>query len=177
MDRRATVADVQRANRRLAFALGADVASAEAARILRPPGTVNHKHHSPAPVLLETCAPERRYALHELVGPLADPPDDRRATRRRRPGRGGDPLRAVEPAVYVQRLTGQVVGGSRKVRCPLHDDATPSLHVYPDPKRGWYCFGCRAGGSVYDLAALLWRRSTRGAEFAALRRDLQRLLS
>ncbi len=77
----------------------------------------------------------------------------------------------------MQRLTGQVVGRSRKVRCPLHDDRVASLHVYPDAERGWYCFGCRRGGSVYDLAALLWRRPTRGAEFAALRRDLQRLLS
>jgi len=174
----ATVAEVQRANRRLALALGADAGSAEAARILRPPMSLNHKHTPPVPVVLELCAPERRYALHELVGRLPDPPAERtRAAGRRRAGARGDALRGVDPAVYVQRLTGQVVGRGRKVRCPLHDDRVPSLHVYPDAERGWYCFGCRRGGSVYDLAALLWRRSTRGAEFAALRRDLQRLLS
>lgn len=176
LSERGTVAEVQRANRRLASALGADAGSAEAARILRPPASWNHKHDPPAAVVLEACAPERRYRLHELVGGLPDPPDERRTgaggSRRR-----GDPLRGVEPAVYVQRLTGQVVGRSRKVRCPLHDDATPSLHVYPDAERGWYCFGCRTGGSVYDLAARLWRRPTRGAEFTALRCDLQRLLS
>jgi hypothetical protein len=22
------------------------------------------------------------------------------------------------------------------------------------PERGWYCFGCRRGGSIYDLAAV-----------------------
>lgn len=177
LDRPATVAEVQRANRRLAFALGGDVGSAEAARILRPPGSRNHKHAPPAPVALDVCAPERRYGLHELVGALADPPAERANAGRRRADGRGDALRGVDPALYVQRLTGQVVGRSRKVRCPLHYDREPSLHVYPEAQQGWYCFGCRRGGSVYDLAALLWRRSTRGADFAALRRDLQRLLS
>lgn len=178
LDREATVAEVQRGNRRLALALGADAGSAEAARILRPPATLNHKHAPPVPVVLETCVPERRYPLRELVGRLPDPPGERgAAAARRRAGGRGDALRAVDPAVYVQRLTGQVVGRSRKVRCPLHDDREPSLHVYPDSARGWYCFGCRRGGSVYDLAALLWRRPTRGADFLTLRRDLQRLLS
>lgn len=178
LDETATVADVQRANGRLAFALGADSRSAEAARILRPPGTFNHKHSPPTAVVLESCDVERCYVLHELVGHLPDAPDWRpggAGHRRRRDN--GDALRRMDPALYVQRLTGQRVGRSRKVRCPLHDDAVPSLHVYPDSERGWYCFGCRRGGSIYDLAALLWRRPTRGAEFVALRRDLQLLLS
>jgi len=178
LDRPATVAQVQRANRRLAFALGADAGSAEAARILRPPRSLNHKHAPAVPVVLEACSPGRRYALHELVGGLLDPrPESSGRARRGRSTASADALRAVDPALYVQRLTGQVVGRSRKVRCPLHDDRVPSLHVYPDPERGWYCFGCRRGGSVYDLAAQLWRRPTRGAEFARLRRDLERLLS
>ena len=176
LESRATVADVQRANRRLALALGSDAGSAEAARILRPPSTLNHKHAPPTSVRLEACATDRRYALHTLVGGLPEVPAEFGRPARRSTGRG-DALRAVAPELYVQRLTGQVVGRSRKVRCPLHDDRVPSLHVYPQPERGWYCFGCRRGGSVYDLAALLWRRPTRGAEFAALRRDLQRLLS
>ena len=63
---------------------------------------------------------------------------------------------ALLPARYVLALTGQRVGRDRKVRCPLHPDRRPSLHVYEDPARGWYCFGCRRGGSVYDLAGALW---------------------
>lgn len=42
LDRSATVAEVQRANRRLAFALGADPGSADAARILRPLSVGDH---------------------------------------------------------------------------------------------------------------------------------------
>jgi DNA primase len=51
-------------------------------------------------------------------------------------------------------------------------DRTPSLHVYEDPQRGWYCFGCGRGGSIYDLASLLLRRGTRGDAFLELRREL-----
>ena len=42
--------EIERANRRLAHALGADPASADAARILRVPATYSHKHQPPAPV-------------------------------------------------------------------------------------------------------------------------------
>jgi DNA primase len=65
-------------------------------------------------------------------------------------------------------LTGQSVPRSRKVHCPLHEDRTASLHVYPDAARGWFCFGCRRGGSVYDLASAIWRIEPRGAGFVAI---------
>lgn len=87
-----------------------------------------------------------------------------------------DPLLLVPPPVYFERLTGVRVGRSGKLNCFFHDDRHPSLHVYPDASRGWYCFGCGRGGSVYDLAALLWGRKTRGADFLELRRELERLL-
>lgn len=54
----------------------------------------------------------------------------------------------------------------------LHTDGTPSLHVYLEPGRGWYCFGCGRGGSVYDLAALLWQTPPRGQGFTELRQRL-----
>ncbi|MCA1678067.1 MAG: hypothetical protein LC790_03690 [Actinobacteria bacterium] len=46
-----------------------------------------------------------------------------------------------------------------------------------DPARGWYCFGCGRGGSIYDLAALLWQRRTRGEDFRQLRRELDAFVS
>lgn len=39
-------------------------------------------------------------------------------------------------------------------RCPIHGENTPSLKLY-DGRRGWYCFGCHAGGDVVALAAAL----------------------
>jgi len=86
-----------------------------------------------------------------------------------------DPLRLVPAPVYFERLTGLRVGRSGKLRCLFHDDRTPSLHVYPEPGRGWYCFGCGRGGSIFDLAALLSGRETRGRDFAELRRELEEM--
>jgi hypothetical protein len=164
---------IERANGRLAHALGGDLRAGDAARILRPPGTVNFKHARP--VQLVHYGPSS-VGLGELIGGLADAPTWRLAPPpRRAPSRRGR-LDLVSPEVYVQKLTGQAVGRSRKVRCPLHPDDTPSLHVYADAQRGWFCFGCGRGGTVYDLAAALWARELRGAGFAALRADLQALL-
>ena len=91
-------------------------------------------------------------------------------------GAASDPLLMVPPPVYFERLTGLRVGPSGKLHCLFHDDRSPSLHVYPEPERGWFCFGCRRGGSVYDLAALLFGLGTRGRDFVELRRELERRL-
>jgi hypothetical protein len=174
-----TLAAVERTNRRLAAKLGADqgvVTSATA--ILRLPDTLNHKHSPPVPVQLEVYEPDRRYGLGQLLSAL--PPDRCPSVpKRRTPRRAaatGDPLLEIPPEVYVYRLTGRRPGRSRKINCPFHDDRRASLHAYADPARGWYCFGCRRGGSIYDLAAALWRRGTRGTEFTLLRSELERLL-
>ncbi len=89
-----------------------------------------------------------------------------------------DPLLLVPPPVYFERMTGLRVGRSGKLRCLFHDDRSPSLHVYREAGRGWYCFGCGRGGSVYDLAALLWLSGQsadvplRGRQFVEVRRRL-----
>lgn len=166
---------IERLNRGLALALGADVRCGDPARILRPAGSVNRKHSPPAAVRLLRLAENERVAIGELERCLPAMPQE--FARPRPPGhpRGAsfDPLAVIPPPVYFERLTGRSVNRSGKARCPFHDDRTPSLHVYEDPDRGWYCFGCGRGGSIYDLAALLWRSGTRGAEFVALRRELE----
>jgi hypothetical protein len=231
---------LERANRILAYHLGGDPASVDAARILRPPASWNHKHAPPARVELLELDPERRYEIDELLTGLAEPSEHRnaRAAGPRRTARndldrrllaipapdyvqalaglspdrhgkmqcpfhdlsvgeataGGvlparsfadasssdrdsvDPLLLVPPPVYFERLTGLRVGHSGKVPCLFHDDRHPSLHVYTEADRGWYCFGCRRGGSVYDLAALLWGRTTRGEDFVEVRRELANVL-
>jgi len=239
---RASSAQVESANRRLALALRGDPACVDIARVLRPPSTLNHKHSPPVAVRLLGHNTDARYALHELTGNLPKDPHpgvpsgarrvppraertalDRellaipaaeyvRVLAARSPNRAGkvlcpfhalsvgeataggvsparsladaslrdcvpgDPLLLVPPPVYFERLTGLRVGRSGKLRCLFHDDRSPSLHVYGEAGRGWYCFGCGRGGSVYDLAALLWGRKTRGGDFLELRRELEKLL-
>jgi CHC2 zinc finger len=156
---------VEEGNRRLAIRLGGDLACADAARILRPP-SLNHKHQPPSAVRLELCSPGPRHRIAAVVGEAA-------VDRLSRPGRGpvlalDDPLRRVSPAVYVERLAGVAVPRHRKIRCPFHDDRTPSLHVYEDGDRGWYCYGCARGGSIYDFAAHMWGVETRGETFNGL---------
>ena len=36
------------------------------------------------------------------------------------------------------------------INCPVHNEKTPSLKVYPGDG-GWHCFGCGAGGSVINF--------------------------
>jgi hypothetical protein len=172
---------VERLNRRLALALGADAGVVTKPHtILRPAGSVNMKHSPPAPVRLIGMRESRRVSAVELDRRLPREPVkvEPRARRVRRPWPvfAGDPLQSVPPPVYFEQLTGIRVGRSGKVLCPFHEDRMPSLHVYDDPGRGWYCFGCGRGGSIYDLASLLWERPARGRDFIELRRELEALV-
>ena len=163
----------EKANRRLAHALGADMQAVDAARILRPPGTTNWKTGTPRPVELERCEFEV-YTAAQVVEGLPDPPAPRRreSPPAARPA-SDDPLLAIPPPVYVEALTGREVGRDGKMRCPFHDDRTPSLHVYDDPDRGWACFGaCDRGGTIIDFGAALWEISPRGAGYHEVRRRL-----
>ena len=118
----------------------------------------------------------RRYRAAQVVGDLADPEPVRPASSRRRARTpGADPLLTITPAEYFRVLTGREPNRAGKLRCPLHPDDTPSLHVYLTPERGWHCYGCGAGGSIYDLAAALWGYRTRGSEFSVVRNALREL--
>jgi hypothetical protein len=170
-----TVAELEVANRRLAHAVGGDLASVDAARILRPPCTWNHKHSPPAPVELIDFRQVRRYMLDELVGGLDDPPG--------RPSAGPVPCRrtgrteidrlllGIPAAHYVRALTGLSADRAGKIHCPFHEDRTASLQLYDDGT--WYCYGaCRAGGSIFDFAARAWRLDTKGHAFLRVRARL-----
>ncbi len=67
--RRATNAQVESANRRLALALGGELGCIDIARLLRPPDTLNYKHDPPRPVKLLAYRPTARYTLAELDEP------------------------------------------------------------------------------------------------------------
>ncbi len=173
-----TIKQVEQANRRLASALGADPRCAEAARILRVPETMNHKHRPPRPVELCHYSPVR-YAPIEILDALPPLPpsgtSESAPSVRQRRGDGEDPLLWIAPAHYVHALTGREPGRNGKINCPFHDDETPSFHAYPTPERGWTCFGCPTpngkplGGDIYTLASLLWDIPTRGRHFLRLR--------
>lgn len=170
-------AEAEAANRRIAHALGADARATDAARILRPPGTFNHKGVEPRPVTVEQLA-AKVYSVAQVVGRLAEPEPERPPRRAvRLPVATDDPLLAVPPAVYVEALTGREVGRDGKLRCPFHADRTPSLHVYDEPERGWACFGCGKGGTVIDFAARLWAVEPRGRGYHELRQRLERELA
>lgn len=87
-----------------------------------------------------------------------------------------DPLRRVPADVYVPLLTRRNIERGGYVSCPLHEgDNDPSLKVYGGDS-GWFCFGCRRGGTIIDLAAALWGLDTRGEDYKTVRRRLIDLL-
>lgn len=97
--------EVERANRRLAEALGADPRATDAARILRPPQTFNFKGDEPVPVEVEKIKVEV-YAVGEVVGDLPDPQPLTPPRQLRSAALGADPLLATPPEIYVEVLTG-----------------------------------------------------------------------
>ena len=169
-------AAAEAANLRIATALGADLACFDASRILRPPGTWNHKREPPTRVATLHLERDQRF---EASAVLRNVPDIKLERVERRwmpaPGRAwnDDPLLNIEPAVYVTDLVGRPPGRNHKVSCPFHEDRTPSLHVFQTPERGWCCFSCGRGGSIYDLAAGMWGMTPRGREFIEIRERLQ----
>jgi hypothetical protein len=158
---------VKRANLRLIYRIGtgpdgrpsiADEMCAEQARVMRLAGTINYKtgRYSRLVQVDLSLAP---YSVAELVGDLADPPgataSSRRHPAKRRNG-PEDPYRRIPPPEYFAKLAGVTVPRSGYVLCPSsrHTEKTASCRVWPEPAGGWWCFGCRAGGAIYDLASL-----------------------
>jgi hypothetical protein len=117
--------ELEHANRTLARHLGADLASVDAARILRPAGTLSHKHRPPAPVELLHLDTAGRYELAELLDGLAPAPSPTNAAGggRVRAGRTelDEQLLAIPAATYVRELAGLEPCRDGKVNCPFHD--------------------------------------------------------
>ena len=165
--------ELETANRRLAIRLGGDLACVDAARILRPPSTRNWKRTTPTRVELLVFEPSRRYTLAELTAGLANTHSEPRSAfpaTRAAISELDRRLLAIPAATYVPALTGRHPNRAGKISCPFHDDRHPSLQLY---QHDWYCYGaCRAGGTIYDLGALLYGLRPRGREFLELRQRL-----
>jgi hypothetical protein len=184
LDQPVAIEELERVNHRVAVALNADLRCGDGARIMRAPGTRNHKRAPATPVELLAHRPAARYTLNELTAGLADPqPANARhvAVRRAPLGDAVDArLRAIPAAEYVRTLTGRTADRAGKICCPFHPDERPSLQLYPGGT--FYCFGCGVGGSIYDFAAALWLpghpggRGLRGEYFTQVRLRLAALL-
>lgn len=165
----------ERANRRLAYHLGADVKVTDAARILRPPGTLNHKHDPPVRVTIEHIRHCHTVPV-SIVKNFPDPPTKPPAVRPRADiDNGSDPLLGISAERYYSVLTGRDVTRGN-VCCPFHGEGTernPSMRLY---ETTFYCFACQRGGSIYQFASALWDTGTRGADFKALRVRLHETL-
>jgi DNA primase RepB-like protein len=181
--------ELEAANRKLAAALGGDLASCDRARIMRVPGSDNHKAGRPCRLAYLDLA-RAPVSLERLCAGLTDPdppppPPNPAVLRRWARWNAADDARRIPPPVYFWLLCGVAVpqaGGD--VCCPLpdHDEQNPSCRVYPRPERGWVCFGCRRGGTIYDLASLLEggpggrRGALHGEAFSELKRRVHALL-
>ena len=61
-------------------------------------------------------------------------------------------VKAAVPMRAAAERFGLEVNNAGMVRCPFHDDHTPSMKLYDDH---FYCFGCGRHGDVVDLTAEL----------------------
>jgi hypothetical protein len=147
--------EAERANRRIAHAIGADMKSTDAARILRPPGTFNYKRESPQPVRPARLDAEV-FDYDVVVGNLADPParqDRQRVELPRARVADDDSPGAQDAAVALigRYSPGAALRPSGNGRlhgnCPFeyHEDRNPSFGLFPD---GGYICSCGTGDIV-----------------------------
>lgn len=161
---------VERANLRLDYQLAGDIQVRHRNCLLRAPGSINHKIGNWCHLLFADLH-RPSYDARALVGSLPDPPPEftggssvRRVPRRTRRYavslHDEDPARHIAPHDYFRVLTNRDPSEYRFIQCPnpAHkggQERTPSCEVYDTPEEGWYCWGCGAGGSIYDLAAVM----------------------
>lgn len=50
----------------------------------------------------------------------------------------------------------------KNIKCPIHNDKTPSFKIYNDTN-SWYCFGCHKWGNAVNLIAEMENVSTKEA--------------
>lgn len=155
---------IVQANKRLAYHLGADMRATDAARILRVPGTWNHKYDPKQRVLMHDLRAAPVSSM-DLVGHLDDPVELVKTIRPVRP-RLDDPtkdrLAGIPTSVYAPLLTGRDLHG-KFLSCPFHgggQERTPSFHVGGPADTLYFCHGCSEGGDIISLAGRLWGLDT-----------------
>jgi hypothetical protein len=173
---------IEKANLRLIHSLGsatrdgkevyvADVKCRNRSRLMRLAGTVHGETGEYARIsYLDHRLPP--YDPRFLLGDLPDPATKRRP---RRPGLrrfAPDPYLQIPADEYFQRLARIELPARGNISCPspTHPDVKPSCSV---TDYVWYCHGCGASGTIYDLASLLDGGPT-GDVLAASGREFKR---
>ncbi|HEC79659.1 MAG TPA: DNA primase, partial [Firmicutes bacterium] len=64
--------------------------------------------------------------------------------------------------VMAEYIRLQKVGKRYRAICPFHQDTKPSLYIDPE-KEMFHCFGCGAGGDVFNFIMLIERLDFMGA--------------
>ena len=138
--------EVKRLLQELARSLGGDLQSAEPARLLRAPNTINWKDvKKPKPCKVLSLKPKRRYRLSKIVGPRRFPrlPQQPRNT-------GEDYL-----AFYRRHVKNLEMRSDEEAMglCPFHEDHNPSwsLRVMDGV---WHCFGCGRSGNALSFCLM-----------------------
>jgi hypothetical protein len=134
-----SIKELESTNRRLATALGADPKCADAARILRPPGTSNFKEDPPRPVELAEDSSER-YRPIEILTALPVPPSPnlapaREGRRSGRPSRRDDPLQQIDPPDYVRPSPAGTPHRMARLRAPSIPTIRQASTSTPPPRR------------------------------------------
>ena len=172
--------ELERACRRLAVHLGADEAATDRLRLLRCAGTTNGKVQRTARLL--AVRPElAAYELEALLDGVAELPPPPAPRAARYGSHDDDALEQIAPPAYFATLAAlEVPEGGGFVCCPVHQERTPSCQVFAEAARGWHCWGCGRGGSVYDLASALAGGPTgaqlRGEAFLEVKRRVRERL-
>ena len=66
--------------------------------------------------------------------------------------------------VPLQSILGFKGGRRGKIRCPIHNEKTPSLTIYSDGS--WFCFGCSAHGrNAIDFLTAIGETFPEAVEF------------
>jgi hypothetical protein len=112
------------------------------------------------PIRLELCDPLTGNPIVKDPNPRNQPANYRYKGRRRRPSLNVFSPEEVEQAICAANIRrGHVTTcrgkGELMLKCPFHDDDTPSLCANTRKNGCWYCHGCKRRGTVYELLAQL----------------------
>jgi hypothetical protein len=129
-----TLATVEGAVRELVRVLGGDPNAVDASRVLRIPGTFNHKYGELRPVVLEHYEPTRRYALADFdqLAPVSEPEREPRA-----PGSASAGVVDRDRAVALLASTFPAPKGG--------------IHYYILKLAGWFAHSGIAIEDAYDM--------------------------